>query len=193
MVEVGALYDTERADAWGYSWGANGHSVLVEVKVSRSDFLRDKHKPHRQPGTPSLGDFRYFMCPAGLLTLDDMPEGWGLLWVNARGHVQVMAGHVAVMLSENYRPSRILIDLWRHTVDRHKECSLVAYLLGRVGDPDAVLQQNRQALREKAYAEQKVQQLEKEAKENRRYMRRLERRLETAGLETPTAIARTIL
>lgn len=48
--EVGAVGDTERADAWGYRWGWRGGSVLVEVKVSRSDFLRDKHKPHRQHG-----------------------------------------------------------------------------------------------------------------------------------------------
>ena len=47
MIEVGGLYGGERADAWGYRWGCNGGSVLVEVKVSRSDFLVDAKKPHR--------------------------------------------------------------------------------------------------------------------------------------------------
>lgn len=183
LKEVGALYDTEIADAWGYRWGYDGCSVLVEVKVSRSDFLRDKHKPHRVPGVPALGDFRYYMCPEGLLTLDDMPEGWGLLWVNSRGHVKVMAGHVATHLSELYGAGRILEDCWRHPVNYIKERGLLAYMLNRVGDPDAVLQENRECRRAEAKLTAKVSQLQAEEKKSARHIRRLERALDKAGIE----------
>lgn len=183
LKEVGALFDTEIADAWGYRWGWQGGSVLVEVKVSRSDFLRDKHKPHRQPGVPALGDWRYYMCPEGLLSLDDMPEGWGLLWVNSRGHVKVMSGHVDVYIKENYGEGRLKANDWKHPVDSVKEMGLLAYLLNRVGDPDALLQQNRECRRAEARLQTKVHELEAAEKKVNRYVSRLERKLDKAGID----------
>lgn len=53
--------------------------VNIEVKVSRSDFLKDKSKPHRKPGACSMGHFRFYCCPAGVIKPEDLPEGWGLL------------------------------------------------------------------------------------------------------------------
>ncbi len=100
FVEVGAVGDGERADAWGYRWGWEGCSVLVESKVSRSDFLADRKKPHRQSG--GMGEYRYFICPEGIINVDDLPDRWGLLWVNKRGHIRIMAGHVACLLSGHW-------------------------------------------------------------------------------------------
>lgn len=30
-----------------------------------------------------MGDFRYYAAPRGILTADDMPDGWGLLEVDS--------------------------------------------------------------------------------------------------------------
>lgn len=117
MIEVGGLYGGERADAWGYRWGCNGGSVLVEVKVSRSDFLADAKKPHRNGEVLGMGTYRYYMCPEGIITLDDLPRGWGLLWVNNRGHVKLLAGHVCMLQGANGRGAE---QVWAHL------CALVS-------------------------------------------------------------------
>jgi hypothetical protein len=54
-------------------------SFVVEVKVSRSDFLRDHRKPFRDAGGGGLGDWRIYLAPAGLIGAHEMPKGWCLL------------------------------------------------------------------------------------------------------------------
>lgn len=56
----------------------SGNTVLIEVKVSRSDFLADKKKPHRAHDFDGLGQFRYYLCPSGLIRPDELTK-WGLL------------------------------------------------------------------------------------------------------------------
>ncbi len=66
----------EIPDSIGF--GPRGWSILVECKVSKSDFYADKKKPSRQ-GKPGLGQERWYLTPPGLLNTDSLPEGWGLL------------------------------------------------------------------------------------------------------------------
>jgi hypothetical protein len=72
-----ACVNGEVPDAIG--WKRANHSVLVECKVSRSDFLADRVKPFREKSAMGLGRERYYLVPAGLITLQELPEGWGLL------------------------------------------------------------------------------------------------------------------
>lgn len=78
-----ACCNGEYPDAIGFTMG--GHSVLVEVKVSRSDFLNDKKKSFRKNPALGMGTNRYYMCPEGLIQTKDLPPGWGLIWVNQKG------------------------------------------------------------------------------------------------------------
>lgn len=55
-----------------------GH-VLIEVKTSRSDYLRDKKKVGRNNILDQLGNFRFYLAPNGLLKPNELPERWGLL------------------------------------------------------------------------------------------------------------------
>lgn len=71
---------TETPDAIG--WSGRGESILVEVKVSRADFHADKAKLFRRDEEYGVGALRYFAAPAGILTPEDMPEGWGLLAIH---------------------------------------------------------------------------------------------------------------
>lgn len=57
----------------------DGHSVLIECKVSRSDFLADKSKMFRAEPALGMGDARLYLAPPGVIQPDDLPEGWGLL------------------------------------------------------------------------------------------------------------------
>jgi len=73
---------SETPDLIGWQSGeTTAPSVLIECKVSRSDFLADGKKWFRRYADMGMGDLRYVAAPAGLLTADEMPEGWGLLEV----------------------------------------------------------------------------------------------------------------
>ena len=67
----------EQPDILGIS--SFGESILIEVKVSRSDFLADKKKPWRSNPEMGMGDFRVYLAPKGLLKPEDIPYGW-MLW-----------------------------------------------------------------------------------------------------------------
>lgn len=66
----------EQPDVMGIT--AYGESIIVEVKVSRSDFLADKKKPWRANPEMGMGDERVYLAPEGLLKLEDIPYGWQL-------------------------------------------------------------------------------------------------------------------
>lgn len=61
-------------------WHNSGRfSILIEVKVSRSDFLADANKFVRRFPEYGVGRHRYLLAPVGLVSVDDVPELWGLL------------------------------------------------------------------------------------------------------------------
>lgn len=60
--------------------GFNSHtSVLLEVKVSRGDFLADREKAVRKDESLEVGELRYFVSPPGIIRVVDLPPGWGLI------------------------------------------------------------------------------------------------------------------
>jgi len=69
----------ERVDCVGYRATC---SAMIEAKISRSDFLADKKKPERIKG--GVGIYRFYITPKGLLSLHDLPDGWGLLEMHGR-------------------------------------------------------------------------------------------------------------
>ena len=77
-----ACVSGEMPDAIGWKRGC--HSVLVECKVSRADFLADRAKPFRQKGEQGLGCERFYLTPRSLLAPAELPTGWGLLECHGR-------------------------------------------------------------------------------------------------------------
>jgi len=67
----------EVPDAIG--WKGACHSVLVECKISRTDFLADRDKPFRRKTQLGMGCERFYLTPPGLARPEDLPTGWGLL------------------------------------------------------------------------------------------------------------------
>lgn len=72
----------ETPDAIG--WKRACHSVVVECKVSRADFLVDREKPFRRQAQNGMGCERFYLTPARLADPAELPEGWGLLEVRNR-------------------------------------------------------------------------------------------------------------
>lgn len=65
-------------------WATNGyHTTLIEVKTSHSDFLADQKKWSRSKAAElsdkQLGNYRYYLCPEGVIDESEIPDKWGLL------------------------------------------------------------------------------------------------------------------
>ena len=81
---------TEEADAIGWkSW----EPILIECKANRSDFRSDSKKHFRQVPAYGMGCRRYFMAPKGMIKINELPLGWGLLEVSkSRVYVTMESG-----------------------------------------------------------------------------------------------------
>jgi hypothetical protein len=109
---IASASEVPDAIGWSSNWKLHG-SHVVECKVSRTDFLRDKAKlfPTEFPkkecpdcggigyvtgvrkvcvcrAPKKMGDFRWFLTPSNLIAPYDLAKHYpdhGLLWLNGRG------------------------------------------------------------------------------------------------------------
>ncbi len=141
----------EIPDAIGYRFSGMQDSsmdgtVLVECKVTRSDFLADKAKPHRQAG--GIGNWRYYMAPEGLIAPAELPEKWGLVEVNSRGHLKTRVG---AYTDSNLELQRQRLASMRQESDAAREFFLVVRMFDRICDPEKFVdmgkERNRLAFR----------------------------------------------
>jgi len=79
----------EIPDAIGFR---SRETTIVECKVSRSDFFSDSSKYTRRNPEMGVGKYRFFMCATGLIHPSELPERWGLLYVNDKGKVRQKVG-----------------------------------------------------------------------------------------------------
>lgn len=77
----------EQPDVIGFR---SSSSCIIEAKATRSDFLADAKKPWRS-GSPALGVYRFYICPEGLISTEELPKRWGLLY-ESKGRVQQVVG-----------------------------------------------------------------------------------------------------
>ena len=72
------VFAGENPDVIGFYDG--GESFLIECKVSKQDFSKDKEKVFRRDPDEGMGFYRYYAVPDGLLQENKSPlVGWGLL------------------------------------------------------------------------------------------------------------------
>lgn len=62
-------------------WLNNGDSILIECKISKSDFIKDSSKSFRMSPHTGAGKRRYYLTEPGLINVDDLPSNWGLIEV----------------------------------------------------------------------------------------------------------------
>lgn len=82
-------WNSELCDVIGFK-GNGSLSVVVECKVSRSDFFNDAKKPFRIKPEKGMGDYRYYCCPKDLIRPEELPIGWGLMYVYPNGKVRTI-------------------------------------------------------------------------------------------------------
>ena len=108
-----ACVSGEMPDAIG--WKQACHSVLVECKITRADFLADREKPFRQKPERGVGSERFYLTSPGLVKLEELPVGWGLLEVR-RGHVETLhrsAKNLRTAVGFRYEMNLLLASLRR--------------------------------------------------------------------------------
>lgn len=103
----------EMPDAIG--WKQACHSVLVECKISRADFLADRDKPFRRKPERGVGSERFYLTPPALIKLEELPAGWGLL-EHRRGHIEILhpsAKNLRTTVGFRYEMNLLLASLRR--------------------------------------------------------------------------------
>ena len=81
ITEQACVGNKEIVDVIGFN---HLHSVMIEVKVSRSDFLKDKKKIYRINQDLGVGNFRFYLTTPGTILPEDLPEKWGLLYYTGK-------------------------------------------------------------------------------------------------------------
>jgi len=136
-------WNGEIPDAIGFRTAAEDEgSVVVEVKVSRSDYLADRAKAHRQDGALGMGLYRYYMAPEGIISVQELPKGWGLVEVSPKRVLRVLTGHVTVKRADQ--------AAWRHERALNREWLLLASMLCRVGNVEALHTELKKANNERS-------------------------------------------
>lgn len=155
----------EIPDAIGYRAGVwDEGTTLVEVKVSRADFLADAKKPHRLDPASGIGRYRYYLAPEGLIKPEELPERWGLIEVTNKGRLRAVTGRV----KENHcQPG--YVDCWCFDArNLAHEISLLVRLIYRVGDLDAFNRAYRKDQRVKQSQARQIDALREELRQARR-------------------------
>lgn len=105
----------QRIDAWALScYPSTGlQSVSYEVKVSRSDFLRELAQPEKRQAAVEMSNLFYFAAPAGIICLDELPPACGL--------VEFRAGKTRIVGKATFRdreplPWRFLASVGRRII-----------------------------------------------------------------------------
>lgn len=108
-----ACVSGETPDAIG--WKRACHSVLVECKVSRADFLADRDKPFRKKPEAGVGCERFYLASRGLISTSEVPAGWGLLELHSRKveMVQPSARNMRSAAGFRYEMNLLLASLRR--------------------------------------------------------------------------------
>ncbi len=118
-----ALYTGECPDVIGWR---DGHSVLLEIKTSRADFLADRKKVFRKSPELGMGDARLFLAPRGVIGVADLPEGWGLLVTDGK-RIKIESGYQREyeLGSWSLNPKRKSVSWYPYPFEGNKRCETV--------------------------------------------------------------------
>lgn len=128
-------YTGEIPDALGFRSFTEylGGSVVCEVKVSRSDFLVDAKKPHRNGAVLGVGRHRFYVAPQGLIKTAELPAGWGLVEVTSRGGTKCIVGYPSTL---HYGERDEIFNQTAFDNDVQREMNVLIRLCARIGDAE---------------------------------------------------------
>jgi len=79
----------QRFDAWAINYrpSKQNKTICYEIKVSRSDFFNEIKKPFKRRAGLRLANEFYFVVPAGMLKVEEIPPECGLMEVHPEGYI----------------------------------------------------------------------------------------------------------
>jgi hypothetical protein len=78
------IYDWE-CDYWAMTDG--GETREFEIKISRSDYLKDKQKDKHK--RLNGANYFYYVCPTGLIKKEEVDSKYGLMYVSGEGKISI--------------------------------------------------------------------------------------------------------
>ena len=76
-------------------WPSKNHRrIAYEIKVSRADFLKELKTPEKRAWAIEISHQFYFVAPAGIIKLEEIPAGCGLLEVIDDEFVESLKGNI---------------------------------------------------------------------------------------------------
>lgn len=118
----------ERVDAILFSLQA---SFLIETKISRADFLKDKEKEFRKNPEQGMGDYRYFACPTGLIKPEELPDKWGLIYVDEKFKDKMIVGYQGFDYNLDWKDLNQPSKTFRFDANLYREKDLLISLCKR--------------------------------------------------------------
>lgn len=146
------------ADALAMSlWPSRGlHLYGFEIKVDRSDWLRELNDPEKAEDIFGFCDFWYIVAPAGIVNHDEMPKTWGLLEIGGKGLREAVT---PPKLTPKPVDSLFLASLLRKVTENMASDQQMEEARQR-GVKDGIEEGKHQTAREIGYAEDKRQKAE---------------------------------
>ena len=59
-------------------------TIMIEAKRSRRDYRKDMSKFFRAEPEHGVGNYRYYLCPDGLIKPEEIPSNWGLIYLKGK-------------------------------------------------------------------------------------------------------------
>ncbi len=87
-INIGTAKAREKVDCIGFR---SNCSAMIESKVSLSDFAADMKKAERIHTELGVGLYRFYITPPNLITVNRLPDGFGLLELHGRKVVPIKA------------------------------------------------------------------------------------------------------
>lgn len=108
-----------------HTWPSkNFRAIAYEIKVSRSDFTKELKQPNKRAFAESIANECLFVVPSGLLRVDEIPEGWGLMVADAGGLKTLKHG---TQRSNVTWPKSFTLSLARRAADPPSPLPLAAW------------------------------------------------------------------
>ena len=123
----------QRVDIWLMNQGRGHEKVVLEVKTSRADFLREIKVPLKKRPGMRLSNLFYFYAPIGIIKPTEVPPECGLLefdpsglsdvsWLNPRSQIKVT---IQAPWRDVFPPTwSFICSMYRNVSKQHNEDKL---------------------------------------------------------------------
>ncbi|GIC77643.1 hypothetical protein [Moritella sp. F3] len=111
-------------------------TLMIESKVSRADFRVDAKKPERQTG--GVGTYRFYITPVNMVSISEIPDGWGLLYVEGKKVIEMVKprGNMWPPFNTGYTSEW---DEFKHVVNQDAERALLFSITRRLAQNKPIL------------------------------------------------------